>query len=165
RRSAPPPAREPARQGRTGVSKPSRRRNLTGELGVTGGARTRGLQSHILAFSPTELPTPQSRKIDDEPPCSRPAVGCRRRCRQLVPSGSPRASDRSGPRTRVSALKNPSGAGLGRVRWLVTDVARRYRAPSPFEPVAGYSDPQKDRPAWRWPFTPERLGASQASSI
>ena len=41
----------------------------------------------------------------------------------------------------------------------------RYRAPSPFEPVAKYSDPQRNRRAWPWPFASERLGALQASSI
>ena len=41
----------------------------------------------------------------------------------------------------------------------------RYAAPSPFEPVAGYSDPQRDRWAWPWPLASERLGALQASSI
>jgi hypothetical protein len=46
---------------------------------------------------------PMRKTSDDGLPCSRPAVGCRCRRRQLVPSGSPRASDRSGPRTRVSA--------------------------------------------------------------
>ena len=91
------------------------------ELGVTCGSRTRGLQSHILAFSPPELtpprtgasgssrtnkareerrvyralssplPVPMRMTSDDGHSCSRPAVGCRRRCRRLVPSGSPRA--------------------------------------------------------------------------
>lgn len=42
---------------------------------------------------------------------------------------------------------------------------RRYRASSPFEPVAKYSDPQRNRRAWPWPFASERLGALQASSI
>lgn len=41
----------------------------------------------------------------------------------------------------------------------------RYRAPSPFEPVAMYSDPQRNRRAWPWPFASERLGALQANSI
>jgi hypothetical protein len=41
----------------------------------------------------------------------------------------------------------------------------RYLTPSPFEPVARYSDPQGNRRAWPWPFASERLGALQASSI
>ena len=50
RRPGSPPARE---------ERGSRNRAGDGtEIGVTGGVRTRGLQSHILAFSPTELPTP-----------------------------------------------------------------------------------------------------------
>ncbi len=44
-------------------------------------------------------------------------------------------------------------------------IGGRYFAPSPFEPVAKYSDPQKDRRTWPWPFASERLGALQASSL
>ncbi len=44
-------------------------------------------------------------------------------------------------------------------------IGWRYAAPSPFEPVARYGDPQKDRRTWPWPFASERLGASQASSL
>lgn len=44
-------------------------------------------------------------------------------------------------------------------------IGWRYRAPSPFEPVARYSDPQGNRRAWPWPFASERLGALQANSI
>lgn len=40
---------------------------------------------------------------------SRPTVGCRRRCRRLVPSGSPRACGSNDPRTRVSS---PHDAGM-----------------------------------------------------
>ena len=42
----------------------------------------------------------------------------------------------------------------------------RYRAPSPFEPVAGYSEPQKrDRLARPRPLASEWIGAAQAISI
>ena len=44
-------------------------------------------------------------------------------------------------------------------------IGWRYSAPSPFEPVARCSDPQRNRRTWPWPFASERLGALQASSI
>ena len=193
RRPGSPPARE---------ERGSRNRAGAGtEIGVTGGARTRGLQSHILAFSPPELtpprtgasgwsrtsrvrrrrvysasgsplPMPMRNTIDDGPPCSRPAVGCRRRCRWLVPSGSPRACGSKaihGPgcpsRANAGMKKTLPAAGSEGFGGKSPMIKWRYAAPSPFEPVARYSDPQGNRRAWPWPLASERLGALQASSI
>ena len=50
-----------------------------------------------------------AKRIADGLARSRPAVGCRRRRRQLVPSGSPRACGSKDPRTRVSS---PPEAGM-----------------------------------------------------
>lgn len=100
-------------------------------------------------------------------------------CRRLPPplpvacslGQSPRLRIESDPRTRVSVprerghektLPAAGSEGFGgkspMIKW-------RYAAPSPFEPVARYSDPQGNRRAWPWPLASERLGALQASSI
>ena len=88
----------------------------------------------------------------------------------LFPRAVPALADRADPRTRVSS---PPGAGMkkpfrrrarkGSV--LIHRCARRYRAPSPSEPVARYGDPHGNRLAWPRPFASERLGASQAITI
>ena len=192
RRPGSPPARE---------ERGSRNRAGDGtEVGVTGGARTRGLQSHILAFSPTELPTPsigasgwsRTNKARKErrvySALSSPLPMPMRNNRAdglflpvlplvaaavaggLFPRAVPALADRADPRTRVSS---PPGAGMkkpfrrrarkGSV--LIHRCAQRYRAPSPSEPVARYSDPHGNRLAWPRPFATELVGASQAITM
>ena len=99
-------------------------------------------------------------------------------CRRLPPPSPAACSLGQSPRLRIEQIRGPGcpprlEAGMkkpfrrrarkGSV--LTHRCARRYRAPSPSEPVAGYSDPHGNRLAWPRPFASERLGTSQAVTI